>query len=301
MELGMVGLGRMGANMTMRLLRRGHAVVVFDSQEEAAGPLVAEGARRAAALADLVQMLETPRTIWLMVPAGQATAETVEALSVLMQPGDCIVDGGNSHYKESIQHARSLASRDIAWMDVGTSGGIWGLEEGYCLSVGGDARAFERMEEIFKSLAPATDRGYAYVGDAGAGHFVKMVHNGIEYGLLEAYAEGFDLLKQGPYPLDLEGVAGLWNQGAVIRSWILELAERALSRSSDLADIAPEVEGGETGRWALQAALENEVPYDITASALFKRYGSRRDSFALRLVAALRGEFGGHAVNKSLP
>ncbi len=298
MELGMVGLGRMGGNMVTRLLEAGHRVVVFDPKPEAAAPLVEQGAISASSLGHLVEKLATPRAIWLMVPAGRVTKGTVEELAGLLTEGDVVIDGGNSLYKDSMAHAQGLKEKGLFFLDVGTSGGIWGLKEGYCLSIGGEPAVFSRLEEIFQTLAPAPDRGYAYVGLSGAGHFTKMVHNGIEYALLESYAEGFDLLANGPFELDLAQVAHLWSNGAVIRSWILELAERGLERDGTLAHIAPEVAGGETGRWAIESALEHEVPFDVTATALFKRYGSRRDSFAARLIAALRNEFGGHQVTK---
>ncbi len=295
MEIGMIGLGRMGTGMSRRLLSGGHALVVYDPRAGATEALSAEGARPAAGLVEMVDMLQAPRCIWMMVPAGDATSHTVRELAVLLAPGDCLIDGGNSHYRDSIRHAQELAQAGISWLDVGTSGGIWGQEEGYCLSIGGEEEAFRRWVPIFQSLAPATDRGFFYVGPAGSGHFVKTVHNGIEYALLEAYGEGFDLLASGPYELDLGRIAGLWSQGAVIRSWILELAGAILQEGA-LDEIATEVEGGETGRWALEEALISEVPFELTAIALFKRYQSRRDSTALRLVAALRQQFGGHPV-----
>lgn len=298
MQIGMIGLGKMGSGMSRRLLAAGHAVVAYDLQEEAVRDLMAAGAETAASLQEMTKTLIAPRYIWMMVPAGAATSRSVHDLASLLEPGDCVVDGGNSHYVDSVRHASELADAGISWLDVGTSGGIWGEKEGYCLSIGGDREAFLRLEKVFGSVAPSRSRGYAYVGPAGAGHFVKMVHNGIEYALLEAYGEGFDLLEAGPYELDLAGIADLWSEGAVIRSWILELAGKALRREGGLDDIAPEVEGGETGRWAVEAALASEVPFDLTTSALFKRYQSRRDSTALRLVAALRQQFGGHAVKK---
>ncbi len=299
MELGMVGMGRMGANMALRLMAAGHDLIVFDPLPESATPLAGQGARVAECLPAMVQTLRAPRHIWLMLPAGEATERSVQELSTLLQVGDCIVDGGNSHYKDSVTRGHALGDLGIQWLDVGTSGGIWGREEGYCLSIGGHPGAFERMRPVWEALAPGPDRGWAFVGEAGAGHYVKMVHNGIEYALLESYAEGFQLLESGPYDLDLADIAVLWTQGAVIRSWILELAARALQRPGELSSIAPEVAGGETGRWALEAALESEVPFDLTATALFKRYESRHDSLALRLIAALRQEFGGHAVKSA--
>lgn len=297
MELGMIGLGRMGGNMVIRLLEGGHDLVVYDPRPEAAEPLVEKGAVAASSLEDLVKRLAPPRAVWVMVPAGEPTESTVRSLSELLSGGDVIIEGGNSFFKNSVRLAGMVGEKGVAFLDVGTSGGIWGLEEGYSMTVGGDEEVFKRLEPIFKTLAPK--RGYGYVGPGGAGHFVKMVHNGMEYALLETYSEGFELLREGPYKdLDLGRIAGIWNRGGVIRSWLLELAEAVLSRDGDLGDIAAEVGGGETGRWALETALENEVPFSMLAEALFQRYRSRRESFAARMVAALRKEFGGHPSTK---
>jgi 6-phosphogluconate dehydrogenase len=297
MELGMIGLGRMGSNMVIRLLEGGHDLMVYDPRPEAAEPLVEKGAVAASSLKDLVEKLTPPRTVWVMVPAGEPTESTVNNLSGLLSEGDVVIEGGNSFFKDSIRLAQMVGEKGIAFLDVGTSGGIWGLEEGYSMTIGGDEEVFERLEPIFETLAP--EQGYGYVGPSGAGHFVKMVHNGMEYALLETYSEGFELLREGPYEdLDLGKIAGIWNHGGVIRSWLLELAEAALNREGDLGDIAAEVGGGETGRWALETALENEVPFNMLSEALFQRYRSRRESFAARMVAALRKEFGGHPTTK---
>jgi 6-phosphogluconate dehydrogenase len=291
----MVGLGRMGGNMTVRLIRFGHGVVAFDPNAEARELAGGAGAEPAKSLEDLVAKLEAPRIVWIMVPAGEVTEQTLDRLMGLMSEGDVIIDGGNSNWKESIRHAEQLSEKRITLLDCGTSGGIWGLANGYCLMVGGDRGAFDRAEPIFKALAP--EGGYAYVGRSGAGHFVKMVHNGIEYGLLAAYGEGFEILRGSDFGLDLPSIAGIWRYGSVVRSWLLELLVAAYAKDPDLASVRGFVEDSGEGRWTLQAAMDENVPAPITALALFSRFASRQDeSYAAKVIAALRQEFGGHAV-----
>jgi len=295
MRLGMVGLGRMGGNMAIRLIRFGHEVVAFDPAPEARARAGGAGAEPAERLEDLVAKLEPPRTVWIMVPAGEVTEQTLDRLLGLMSEGDFIIDGGNSNWKESIRHAEQLKEKGINRLDCGTSGGVWGLANGYCLMVGGDRRAFDRAEPIFKALAP--EGGYAYVGRSGAGHFVKMVHNGIEYGLLAAYGEGLEILQASDFELDLPTIAGIWRYGSVIRSWLLELLVAAYEKDPKLATVRGYVEDSGEGRWTVQAAIDENVPAPITALALFARFASRQEeSYAAKVIAALRQEFGGHPV-----
>jgi 6-phosphogluconate dehydrogenase len=295
MRIGMVGLGRMGAGMTRRLLRDGHAVVVHDLSRDAVAAVAAEGAQPADGLAPLVGALEPPRVVWLMLPAGSITQDTVTALGDLLAPGDLLVDGGNARYTESVERSRWLGDRGIGFVDAGTSGGIWGLEVGYCLMVGGRPEDVALVEPALHSLAPPG--GYAHVGPSGAGHYAKMIHNGIEYGLLQAYAEGFDLLRDGAYDLDPAQVAELWRHGSVVRSWLLDLAARALAVDPHLERTSGWVEDSGEGRWALETAVQYAVPAPALAASLFARFDSRReDPFGNRLVAALRQQFGGHAV-----
>jgi 6-phosphogluconate dehydrogenase len=294
-RMGMVGLGRMGANMTARLVRGGHEVVVHDVRPHVTEEVGRGGALAAFSLAELVEALEAPRAVWIMVPAGDVTSETISTIGELLTPGDVVVDGGNSHHVETIARARALGARGISLVDAGTSGGIWGLDEGYCLMVGGDRKAFERVEPVIATLAP--EGGYAHVGPTGAGHFVKMVHNGIEYALMQSYAEGFELLESSDLDLDLPAIAELWRHGSVIRSWLLDLAARALSRDPTLERLSDYVEDSGEGRWTIQHAIDHAVPVPAIALALFTRFGSRQNqSFAGKLVAALREEFGGHPV-----
>jgi 6-phosphogluconate dehydrogenase len=294
-KLGMVGLGRMGGNMTVRLIRQGHDVVAFDPDSAAVERSVTGGAEGASSLADLCQRLPTPKVVWLMVPSGSVTAGTVEELAGLLATGDVIVDGGNSNWHDSQRRAATLAGAGIRFLDCGTSGGIWGLANGYCLMVGGDADAVEIVEPAFVALAPAN--GFAHVGPSGAGHFTKMVHNGIEYGLLAAYGEGFEILERSEFDLDLSRVAGIWQYGSVVRSWLLELLVDALQRDPGLESIEGYVQDSGEGRWTLQAAIDEDVPAPITALSLFARFASRQDeSFSAKVIAALRQEFGGHAV-----
>lgn len=297
MTVGMVGLGRMGGNMARRLLRHGHAVVGYDVDQGSVRGLVDAGARGAATLEDLVG-LDPPRAIWLMLPQGPPTEDTFERLLPRLERGDILLDGANARYTDSIRRAGRAAARGIHFLDVGVSGGIWGLEAGYCLMVGGAREAFVRVEPLFRALAP--EAGYAHVGPSGSGHFVKMVHNAIEYGMLQAYAEGFELLRaRGEFALDLAQIAALWQQGSVIRSWLLELAARALAREPDLASVRGWVEDSGEGRWAVVEAVESAVPLPAIADALFARFRSRQDEgFAAKVIAALRGEFGGHAVRR---
>ncbi len=301
MELGFIGLGRMGSSMVRRLARDRHHLVVYD-QNPAAGDALAREApdyvRPAASPAALAQALQPPRAIWLMVPAGDPVDQTLAALMDVCTPGDVFVDGGNSHFKDSVRRATQAAQRGFRLLDAGTSGGIWGLQMGYCLMIGGDPSAFARLEPAFRSLAPAD--GYLHVGPSGAGHFVKMVHNGIEYGLMQAYAEGFEILHTAGafgYNFDLRAIAGLWNQGSVIRSWLLELAERAFASDPQLENIRGYVEDTGEGRWTVLAAIEENVPAMAIALALMTRFRSRQsESFGAKVLAALRHEFGGHAV-----
>ncbi len=294
MKLGLVGLGKMGANMAKRLRRDHHQVVVWDLDAGQVATVAGEtGAEAAADLDDLCRQLDGPRIVWVMVPAGDPTRITLEKLSETLQAGDIVLDGGNSRYKDTILRAGMLAEKGIHLLDAGTSGGIWGLEEGYCLMVGGPVAAFEQVEPIFKTLAPAA--GYAHVGPAGAGHYTKMIHNGIEYAMMQGYAEGFELLKEGPFPLDLPAVAKLWGNGSVIRSWLLELVAAALEKNPDLDGIDAWVADSGEGRWTVEEAIERSVAAPAITQALFARFASRRnDAFSLRLVAALRDEFGGH-------
>jgi len=293
----MIGLGRMGANMTLRLLRGGHEIVAYDRNPDAVQELQAAGATAAGSLQELVERLSPPRHVWLMVPSGQPVTDTIGALAPLLEKGDAIVDGGNSNYKDSIARAQQITGQGLHYLDAGTSGGIWGLENGYCLMIGGEEEIFRRMESIFQTLAPP--RGYAYMGPSGAGHYVKMIHNGIEYGLLQAYAEGFELLEAAPFQIDLPAVATLWNQGSVVRSWLLELAERALAADPHLSEIKGYVEDSGEGRWTVMEAIERGVPATVLAHSLFARFRSRQqESFGSKLIAALRQQFGGHEVQK---
>jgi 6-phosphogluconate dehydrogenase len=294
MELAIIGLGRMGLNMCKRLLRDSHTVHAHDQSPAKVAEAVASGAEGLTRLED-VKQLRAPRIAWVMVPAGGPTSEVVERLAGLFAAGDIVVDGGNSNYKDSIERHEKLRARGIYFLDAGTSGGIWGLEEGYCLMIGGEEEPFRRVEPIFRSLAPKD--GYARVGGPGAGHFTKMVHNGIEYGLMQAYAEGFELLRAFEHQLDLKQIAHLWNQGSVVRSWLLELAALAFAKDPDLAGIQGYVEDSGEGRWTVQEAMARNVPAPVISLSLLMRFRSRQqDSFQAKVLAALRAEFGGHAV-----
>lgn len=293
MQIGMIGLGRMGGNMTRRLLERGHAVAGYDPNESALRTAAGAGAAAAASPAELVARLEAPRAVWVMVPAGAPTEQTVTDLASLLAPDDIVIDGGNSRYTDTVRRAGTLAEAGIHLLDVGTSGGVWGLTEGYCLMVGGPRSAYERVEPVLTALA--TEGGYAHVGDSGAGHFVKMIHNGIEYALMQAYAEGFELMRAGTPSIDTAQVAELWRHGSVIRSWLLDLAAGALKSDPDLSNVSSRVEDSGEGRWTVETAIEKAVPLPAITLALFARFASRQDdSFGARLLSALRREFGGH-------
>ena len=302
MRLAMVGLGKMGGNMVERLSRGHHEVVVFDLDPErtkAVGAL--PGASPAASLEALVAALEPPRVVWIMVPAGAPTEATIRSLSALVEPGDILIDGGNSNFHDTGRRAAELAERGIRFVDAGTSGGVWGLEVGYCLMVGGEADAVKHCEPVFHTLAPPG--GYLHVGKSGAGHFVKMVHNGIEYGLLQAYAEGFEILHAAPFGLDLHAISRLWNHGSVVRSWLLELLERAYgAEGQELERIRGWVADSGEGRWTVQTAIDLNVPAPVITLALQARFASRQDeSYAAQVIAALRNQFGGHAVKEAKP
>jgi 6-phosphogluconate dehydrogenase len=298
MELGMIGLGRMGANMTERLVRGGHRVVGYDLKAESRARVEAIGAVSATSLEGVVAKLAPPRTLWLMVPAGDITDATIASLVPLLQAGDAIVDGGNSNYKDTLRRAGMLAERKIDFVDCGTSGGVWGLAEGYSMMIGGDVQSVERLRPIFETLAPARDAGWGRVGPAGSGHFTKMVHNGIEYGLMQAYAEGFSILEhKKEFGLDLHQIAEIWRQGSVVRSWLLDLTSEALAKNPTLAGIAPYVSDSGEGRWTLAEAIDLDVPAPVIALSLIARLRSRdADSFADKLLAAMRNQFGGHAI-----
>lgn len=297
MKIAMIGLGRMGANMTRRLLRAGHDVVAFDREPQAIDAIVREGAEGAASLAELCAKLEGPRVLWMMVPAGAPTEVLFAELTALLSAGDVLIDGANSHWKDSVRRARQLEAKGVRWLDVGTSGGVWGLENGYCLMVGGAEDAFEIARPALEALAPR--EGLAHVGPAGAGHYVKMVHNGIEYGMLEAYAEGFELLRTSPFKPDLGAISKLWSHGSVVRSWLLELATRAFEADPQLETIKGYVDDSGTGKWTVEASLEQSVPAPVLTLALQARFRSRQeDSFAAKMIAALRNQFGGHAVRR---
>jgi len=295
MQLGLIGLGRMGSGMTLRLLQGGHQVIVYDRVPEAGAALAGKGATASGSLEDLGQKLKAPRAVWLMIPAGPPVDDAIQRLSGTLSPGDIIIDGGNSNYKDSIRRAETLRSQQIEFLDVGVSGGIWGLKVGFNLMAGGNQASFKQVEPIFQTLAPPD--GYAYVGPSGAGHYSKMVHNGIEYAMLQSYAEGFEILKAAPFGFDLLQLARLWTHGSVIRSWLLELAQDAFERDPDLSHIRGYVDDSGEGRWTLQEAIDHAVPAPALAMSLFMRFRSRQDdSFSDKVIAALRNEFGGHPV-----
>ena len=303
MQIGFVGLGKMGANMVHRLRRDGdHAVTAYDPNPQARQSVETYGAGTVASLEDLIRALQPPRGVWIMVPSGKITEETVEQLRTLLDPGDTIIDGGNSNYHDTIARAQRCHEKGIAFVDAGTSGGIWGLQVGYCLMVGGEREPVERFRPIFETLAPPD--GFLHVGPSGSGHFVKMVHNGVEYGMLQAYAEGFAILQAKPDfgELDLHGIAHLWNQGSVVRSWLLELAERAFARDPQLSGLRGWVADSGEGRWTVEEAIELSVPAPVIALSLIARYQSRLpDGFGNKVIAALRNEFGGHPVKAEEP
>jgi 6-phosphogluconate dehydrogenase len=298
MQLGMIGLGKMGGNMTERLMRGGHAVAVFDRSPEAVERYVALGATGAADAAGLVAQLKAPRVVWIMVPAGKPVDDTIEAVLPGLSKGDVIIDGGNSNFHDTIRRSAALVEKGIEFVDSGTSGGIWGLENGYCLMIGASEEAFRLCEPIFKALAP--EEGYARMGPPGAGHYVKMIHNGIEYGMLQAYAEGYEILNASKdFELDLHKIAHVWNHGSVVRSWINELAERAFKDPGNVDGLKGFVADSGEGRWTVQEAIDLDVPAPVITLSLLARLRSRQDdSFSAKVIAALRNEFGGHAVKK---
>ena len=301
MELAMIGLGRMGGNMAQRLLRGGHRVVAYDASSAAVAASQEQGAAGAASIEEVVALLTPPRAVWLMLPQGQVTNDTIDRLRPLLAAGDVILDGGNANYTDTIGQAERLAGYGIELMDVGTSGGIWGLTEGYSLMVGGKAETFRRLEPIFQTLAPAADKGYCYAGPAGAGHFVKMVHNGVEYALMQAYAEGFELMAaKAEFDLDLAAIAETWRHGSVVRSWLLDLTVAALEENPGLDGLEAYVEDSGEGRWTVQEAVDLAVPIPAITLSLQQRFRSRQEQpFGAKLLAALRNQFGGHGVRRS--
>jgi 6-phosphogluconate dehydrogenase len=320
MQIAIIGLGRMGGNIARRLLKQGHDVVVYDHSQEAANALAKEKAKPAKSLDDLVKQLSAPRAVWVMLPAGAPTESTIAELGGLLSEGDTIIDGGNTFYKDDIRRAKTLSARKIEYIDVGTSGGVWGVERGYCMMIGGDGNNVQRLDPIFSTLAPGLgniertpgrdgrdtrpERGYLYAGPVGSGHFVKMVHNGIEYGLMQAYAEGFDILRSKlsdvlpedeRYDLNLPDIAEVWRRGSVISSWLLDLAAIALAKSADLDGFTGYVDDSGEARWTINAAMEEAVTANVLAASLFARFRSRDDhSFGEKLLSALRNQFGGH-------
>jgi len=320
MQIAMVGLGRMGGNMVRRLMRGGHQCVVFDRSADAVKQLAGEGASGAGSLGDLVKKLSAPRAVWVMVPAGGPTEDTVNELAGALEKGDTIIDGGNSYFKDDVRRSRALRAKGIDYLDVGTSGGIWGAERGYCLMIGGPKAAFERLEPIFRTLAPGAgdtprtpgrekrggtaESGYLHCGPSGAGHFVKMVHNGIEYGLMQAYAEGFDIMRGATskdlaedirYDLDLADISELWRRGSVVGSWLLDLTAMALAENPSLSEYTGFVQDSGEGRWTIVAAIEEAVPAEVLSASLYTRFRSRQDhTFAEKVLSAMRKKFGGH-------
>jgi 6-phosphogluconate dehydrogenase len=297
MEIGFVGLGRMGGNMALRLVQHGHTVLGYDPAPPARAAAQEAGGRVEGSLTDLTKTLARPRVVWVMVPAGEPTESVIRELTGLLEPGDTIVDGGNTHYKDDVRRAAELGPRGLGYLDVGVSGGIWGRELGYCLMVGGEPAVVRRLTPVFEVLAPA--HGWLHVGAVGAGHYVKMIHNGIEYGLMQAYAEGLELMSASDYGLDLAAIARLWNRGSVVRSWLLELTADVLAADPKLTGVRAWVDDSGEGRWTVEDAVEKAVPAPAITAALFARFRSRREnSFADRLLAALRRAFGGHAVRR---
>jgi len=297
MQIAMIGLGRMGMNMAKRLLQGGHAVIAYNRTPDKTDQLVKEGAIGAYSLGEVVEKLSPPRAAWVMLPAGPTVDDHILQLKALLSPGDIVIDGGNSYYKDDIRRADLLSEKEIKFIDAGVSGGIWGLKAGYCLMVGGEKEICQHLEPIFKTLAPK--EGYLHCGAVGAGHFVKMIHNGIEYGMMQAYGEGFDILASSPYAesLDYAAISHLWNQGSVVRSWLLELMESAFVKDADLSDIRGYVDDSGEGRWTVQQAIDTGVSAPVIALSLMRRFRSQKqDSFSDKVVAALRREFGGHAV-----
>lgn len=298
MKIGFIGLGKMGMNMVQRLLNDGHEIVAYARSSATVKKAVEKGAAGAKSFQDMVDRLEKPRIVWLMVPAGKSTEETLKGMAELLEEGDILIDGGNSFYKDSIRRSEELEKRNISFLDIGTSGGIWGLKTGYCMMIGGDKDVFHKVEPLLKTLAP--ENGYAHVGPHGAGHFVKMVHNGIEYAMLQGYAEGFEIINaKKEFNLDLHKIAGLWNHGSVVRSWLLELAEAAFKKDPKLEGIRGYVEDSGEGRWTVAEAIELDVPAPAITLSLLERFRSRQEeSFSAKTIAALRNEFGGHEIKK---
>ena len=325
MKLGMIGLGRMGSNMTERLMRGGHACVVFDLNQDNVKRLAEKGATGSGSLEEFVRLLEKPRVVWVMVPAGKATEETVLSLSKILEPGDVVIDGGNSYFKDDVRRSSLLREKKIHFVDVGTSGGLWGIDRGYCLMIGGENETVKKLEPIFKTLAPGegtiertpgrekkegtAEKGYLHCGPAGSGHFVKMVHNGIEYGLMQSYAEGFDILRSAStadlpkdirYSLNLADIAEVWRRGSVVSSWLLDLTATALIEDSKLTNYTGFVQDSGEGRWTIQAALEEAVPAEVLSAALYTRFRSRQEhTFAEKILSAMREKFGGHVEKPS--
>jgi len=297
MQMGLIGLGRMGMNMARRLIMAKHEIVVYNRTKEKVDAMVKEGAKGASSLEDFVKKLKTPRVVWLMLPTGKPLEDHINSLSKILSKGDILIDGGNSYFKDDIRHFDDLKKSGIHYLDAGVSGGIWGLKVGYCTMVGGDKKDFDHIEPLLKSLAPR--EGYLYCGGAGAGHYVKMVHNGIEYGMMQAYGEGFELIAASPYKPDMGEVANLWNHGSVIRSWLLELARDAFIEDPKLKDVSGYVQDSGEGRWTVQQAVESGVAAPIITLSLYQRFLSRqKDPFTNKVLAALRNKFGGHAVVK---
>ncbi|MBM4254383.1 MAG: decarboxylating 6-phosphogluconate dehydrogenase [Deltaproteobacteria bacterium] len=295
MQLGFIGLGRMGGNMVRRLLQGGHQIIAYNRSPEPTREVEKLGATAAFSIEELVKKLPAPRTVWVMVPSGKATTDNINTLAGLLSAGDTVIEGGNSHYKDDVANAAMLKQKGIHYLDAGTSGGIWGLKIGYCMMVGGDREVFNKHEPIFKTLAP--ENGYGYMGGHGSGHYVKMIHNGIEYGMMQAYAEGFELMQKSDFKLDLPFIANMWMQGSVVRSWLLDLAASALSKDPQLAKIQGYVEDSGEGRWTILDAIEKDVPAPVITQSLYTRFRSRQaESFGEKVLAALRNEFGGHAV-----
>jgi 6-phosphogluconate dehydrogenase len=320
MQLGMIGLGRMGGNIVRRLMRHGHTAVVYDKDEKAVVALAREGATGATTLEEFVKKLEKPRTAWIMLPAGHITETTIDAIAGLMESGDVIIDGGNTFWQDDVRRGKKLKERGIHYIDVGTSGGVWGIERGYCMMIGGDKQVVDRLDPIFKTLAPGigdiprtegrqgrdprVEQGYLHAGPIGAGHFVKMIHNGIEYGLMQAYAEGFDILKNANiealpaehrFDLDIADIAEVWRRGSVIPSWLLDLTALALAKTPTLGTYSGFVEDSGEGRWTVNAAIDEAVPAEVLTAALFARFRSRKDhTFAEKILSAMREGFGGH-------
>ena len=298
MQIAIIGLGKMGGNMVRRLVRGGHDVVAFDRDAATVERAEKDGAKPARTLDEVVSQLSAPRVVWVMVPSGAPTEETIQELAKRLSPGAVVIDGGNSNFHDSVRRANTLAEKKLRFLDAGTSGGVWGLEVGYCLMIGGDESAYRHVEPALRTLAP--ENGVAYLGKAGAGHFAKMVHNGIEYAMMQAYAEGFELLRASEFKYDLASLTRVWNNGSVVRSWLLELATRAFEKDADLSQLKAYVDDSGEGRWTVNEAVAHAVPVPTIAASLFARFTSRQEnSFAMRVLSALRNEFGGHAVKKA--